>query len=266
MMLYPKEAIILAGGMGTRLQSVVSDVPKPMAPVAGRPFLEYIFPLLRQVEVKKVVLSVGYKWETILAHFGYRFQGIDIEYAVETVPLGTGGGIRLAFSKTNSPQVLVVNGDTLFLHDLMMHWEMHQFYSEGALVSIALREMKHFDRYGTVELYKNERIKAFHEKKPMESGLINAGIYVIDRELWGKVDVPERFSFEKDILERYVRKLRFMGYIHDGYFIDIGIPEDYAKANAELGQLRFPNPKEMEEKLGHGQEKDDDTDSDEIPH
>jgi D-glycero-alpha-D-manno-heptose 1-phosphate guanylyltransferase len=240
MMLYPKEAIILAGGMGTRLQSVVSDVPKPMAPVGGRPFLEYLFPMLQRMEVKKVVLSVGYKWETILAHFGYKFQGIEIDYAVETVPLGTGGGIRLAFAKTNSPQVLVLNGDTFFHHDLMLHWEMHQFYSKGALVSIALKEMKDFDRYGTVELHKNERIKAFREKERKESGLINAGVYVIDRELWAKVDVPERFSFEKDVLEAYVRRLRFMGYVHEGYFVDIGIPEDYARANVDLPKLLSP--------------------------
>jgi D-glycero-alpha-D-manno-heptose 1-phosphate guanylyltransferase len=239
MMLYPEEAIILAGGMGTRLASVVSDVPKPMAPVAGRPFLEYIFPLLKRVGVKKVVLSVGHKWEVILAHFGYHWLGMDIEYAVETVPLGTGGGIKLAFEKTRSEQVLVLNGDTLFLHNLDMFWETYQLFNPGALIGLALKEMKDFDRYGTVDLYKNERIKAFREKQALSIGLINAGVYIIDRSLWSLVDVPEKFSFEKDILERYVRKLRFDGYKFEGYFIDIGIPEDFAKANRDLANMEF---------------------------
>ena len=242
MMLYPEEAIILAGGMGTRLQSVVSEVPKPMAPVAGKPFLEYLFPMLKQVGVKRVVLSVGHKWEVIQAHFGANFMGIEVDYAVESTPLGTGGGIKLAFEKTTSQHVLVLNGDTLFLHDLMLHWEMHQMWNEGALISLALKEMRDFDRYGTVEIYKNERVKAFREKQPKESGLINAGVYVIDRELWNLVDVPEKFSFEKDVLERYVRKLRFMGYKHEGYFIDIGIPEDYEKANRDLVNFDWTIP------------------------
>ncbi|MFM2376776.1 MAG: D-glycero-alpha-D-manno-heptose 1-phosphate guanylyltransferase [Bacteroidota bacterium] len=238
----PKEAIILAGGMGTRLQSVVSDVPKPMAPVAGRPFLEHLFPMLREANVRRVVLSVGYKSETIMAHFGDRHGGIDIAYAVEPVPLGTGGAIRLAFEQTRMPQVLVLNGDTLFRYDLRKHWEMHRRLGKGALVSVALKEMRDFDRYGTVEVYKNHRIKAFHEKKPMGEGLINAGIYVIDRDLWGMVDVPEQFSFEKDILERHVQRLRFMGCQQEGYFIDIGIPEDYARANRDLAAQQQPEP------------------------
>lgn len=234
MMQHPEEAIILAGGMGTRLQSVVSEVPKPMAPVAGKPFLEYIFPVLKRVGVRKVVLSVGHKWEVISDHFGDRWLGMDIEYAVETEPRGTGGGIKLAFKKTETQHVLVLNGDTLFLHDLFRLWENHNLLNPGALISISLKEMKNFDRYGTVELYQDERIKAFREKQAMDSGLINAGVYIIDRDLWDIVDVPEKFSFEKDVLERYVDKLRFMGYKHEGYFIDIGIPEDFARANVDL--------------------------------
>jgi D-glycero-alpha-D-manno-heptose 1-phosphate guanylyltransferase len=234
---HPEEVIVLAGGMGTRLATVVSDVPKPMAPVAGRPFLEYLFPMLARAGVRKVVLSVGHLWEVILAHFGNHWLGMDIAYAVETVPLGTGGGIKLAFEKTQADDVLVLNGDTLFLHDLLQHWECHQASKGEAIISLALKEMQDFDRYGTVELRKDGRIKAFREKQPMERGLINAGVYIVNRKLWDLVEVPEKFSFEKDILERHVHDLQFMGFKHDGYFIDIGIPEDYARANQDLADL-----------------------------
>jgi D-glycero-alpha-D-manno-heptose 1-phosphate guanylyltransferase len=149
------------------------------------------------------------------------------------------------------------------LHDLMMHFELHQWYGDGSLVSVALTEMNDFDRYGTVELYKNERIKSFHEKRPMKNGLINAGVYVIDRDLWNQVDVPEKFSFEKDVLERYVRKLRFMGFKHDGYFIDIGVPEDYEKANRDLVMLKFPDPAALDDKPNSDDEID--LDNEELP-
>ncbi|MFN8397960.1 MAG: nucleotidyltransferase family protein [Bacteroidia bacterium] len=229
---HPREAILLAGGMGTRLRSVVTDLPKPMAPVAGKPFLEHLFPSLKAAGIEHAVLSVGYKWEVIEAHFGREFMGISLDYAVEEQPLGTGGGIKLAFEKTTEQHVMVLNGDTLFRIDLAEHWRRH--VTGGGLVSLALKPMRDFDRYGTVELGADERILAFKEKQPLKEGLINAGIYAMDRGIWGKLDLPERFSFEQDVLERQVGRLNFKGFVQDGYFIDIGIPEDYAKADADL--------------------------------
>jgi D-glycero-alpha-D-manno-heptose 1-phosphate guanylyltransferase len=234
---YPHEAIVLAGGMGTRLQTVVRDIPKPMASVDGRPFLEYVLAQLPGIGIQRVVLSVGYKWEVILAHFGHSFMGMEIDYAVEEQPLGTGGGIKLAFDKTTSEQVLVLNGDTLFACDLRWHFAQHT--TDGGLISLALKEMHDFDRYGSVEVDADRRVMGFKEKQALDYGLINAGVYVIDRALWAKVDVAEKFSFEKDILERYVGALSFMGYKQDGYFIDIGIPEDYARAQMELPNLQL---------------------------
>lgn len=229
---HPREAILLAGGMGTRLRSVVTDLPKPMAPVGGRPFLEHLFPMLQAAGIEHAVLSVGYKWEVIEAHFGREFMGIALDYAVEEQPLGTGGGIKLAFGKTTEQHVLVLNGDTLFKIDLAEHWRRH--VAGGGLVSLALKPMRDFDRYGTLELGAEERIVAFKEKQPLREGLINAGIYAIDRGIWDAVDLPERFSFEQDVLEREVGRLNFKGFVQDGYFIDIGIPEDFARANVEL--------------------------------
>lgn len=236
----PQEAIILAGGMGTRLQSVVRDVPKPMAMVGGKPFLEYVIHMLEMHGIRKAVLSVGHLWEVIFEHFGYNWRGVEMDYAIETEPLGTGGGIKLAFEKTKSQDVFVLNGDTMFLVSLFDHWRWHQDNSKGALISLGLAEMTNFDRYGTVELDDEGRVKAFHEKRPMALGQINAGLYIVNRDLWKYVDVPTKFSFEKDILERYVGELRFSGCVHEGYFVDIGIPEDFARAQTEIRQFYWP--------------------------
>lgn len=228
----PDEAIVLAGGMGTRLRSVLTDLPKPMAPIVDKPFLEYVLNQLHATGFKKVIFSVGYKWELIQAHFGSNFKGMTIAYAVENVPLGTGGGIRLAFEQTTGQNVCVFNGDTMFKLDIQSFYAQH--IANDAMMSIALKPMENFDRYGTVACNEGHRITVFEEKKQTAKGLINAGVYLINRELWKEVDVTQNFSFEKDIMERYLETLRFMGFAFDAYFIDIGIPADYAQAQIDL--------------------------------
>lgn len=175
------EIIILAGGLGTRLRSVVSEVPKCMAPVAGKPFLWYLLKYLARYDVSKVVLSVGYlreviyKWiDEVRDDFSFGF-----DYAVEEEPLGTGGGIKLALSKTLADDVLVLNGDTYFNVDLNVFYEEH--HSHSAAVSLALKPMAVFDRYGAVEVDENCVIKAFHEKQYCKAGLINGGVYLINK-------------------------------------------------------------------------------------
>ena len=226
---YP--AIILAGGLGTRLRSVINDLPKPMAPVNGKPFLHYIFQYLVREGVKNVVLSVGYKHEAIKEFFGDAYLGIKIQYSVEEEPLGTGGGIKHAFDLIDGP-AYVLNGDTFFGVNL---WALNEFYFDTKSdIALAIKPLENFDRYGTVQMDATNRLTKFEEKKLVEKGLINGGIYFFDKQLWNKVDVPQKFSFEKDVLEKYVADLRFGGDVFNGYFIDIGIPEDYNKARHDF--------------------------------
>ncbi|MBP5496646.1 MAG: nucleotidyltransferase family protein [Bacteroidales bacterium] len=229
----PKQAIILAGGFGTRLQGVVKDVPKPMAPVNGLPFLTYILDYLIEYQYNKVILSVGYLHEKIEAYFGNQYKSLEIDYAVETEPLGTGGGILFAMSKCVTDNVLVINGDTMFKVDLA---EFEQFHAEkNALLSIVLREVEDVSRYGSVTIGNDNLIVLFAEKQvTFGRGYINGGVYLINRELFRKYPQPQKFSFEKDLMTRFYRQELFYAMPSDGYFIDIGIPEDYARAQTEL--------------------------------
>lgn len=232
------EVIILAGGLGTRLRSEVKDVPKCMAPVAGKPFLWYLLTYLKRYPVSRVILSVGYLREVIkdwIAANGNRFP-YEIDYAVEEVPLGTGGGIRLALDKCRDENVVVLNGDTFF--DVDLDRFMAEHVAHPASVSIAMKPMHDFDRYGRVIVdLDTDRIEQFCEKEPCTDGLINGGVYAINR---GRLDLsalPDKFSFEKEVLEPESAMSNVYGYVFDGYFIDIGIPEDYHKADREFPKL-----------------------------
>lgn len=232
------EVIILAGGLGTRLRSEVKDVPKCMAPVAGRPFLWYLLTYLRRYPVTRVILSVGYLREVIkdwIYEHGDEFP-FAIDYAVEETPLGTGGGIRLALGQCREDNVIVLNGDTFFDVDLPRLVADHKL--RPASISIALKPMRDFDRYGRVLTDKaSGEIVRFCEKEPCAEGLINGGVYVISRSKLSMSHLPEKFSFEKDVLEPESAQGRVYGFVFDGYFIDIGIPEDYHKADREFPGL-----------------------------
>ncbi len=224
------DVIILAGGMGTRLKEVISDVPKPMAPIKNKPFLEYILNWLSGYEsVSKFVLAVGYKSEIIKNHFGQSYQNIPITYADEYDPLGTGGAILNALKACSSNEVLIVNGDTYFPIDIDKLQKFHQEQSKP--LSLALKKMTDFDRYGTVEI-KQDMIIKFNEKKYCQEGLINGGIYVINKNWIEQQEYPLKFSFEKNVLEEIVSLNLLNGKIFDNDFVDIGIPEDYKKAES----------------------------------
>ncbi len=228
------DVIILAGGFGTRLQSVVKDVPKPMAPVADIPFLEWLINYLSKSNPNKIILSTGYKHEIIEAHFGKSFKNIPIVYSIETDPLGTGGAIKKAFDLVSTENCLVLNGDTFLQID---HPNFLNFHSKNkALFTMALKPMKNPARYGTVET-EGETIKKFNEKNPdLAEGLINTGVYLMKKEILKHFPEQEKFSFETDFMELKTGEIEMKSYITDDYFIDIGIPEDYKKANDE-----FPN-------------------------
>ena len=227
------EVIILAGGLGTRLRSAIGEVPKPMAPVDGKPFLHYQFLWLESYGVDKVVLSIGYKAGMITDHFGQKFNGISIEYAIEKEPLGTGGAILYAMRKTGGDRVLIVNGDTWFPVDIGRLVEEHE--SAAARLTIALKKMTNFSRYGTVELEGN-RIVGFREKQEMSVGLINGGIYLMDRSFVENSVNMKKFSFETDILEKRVETGAIAGVVFDVPFIDIGVPGDYMGAGEVIKQ------------------------------
>jgi D-glycero-alpha-D-manno-heptose 1-phosphate guanylyltransferase len=230
-MLKTKEAIILAGGLGTRLKGVISDIPKPMAPVANYPFLKYILDYLTKQGIERVVLSVGYKYEVIKDYFSDNYNNIKLVYSVEENPLGTGGGIRLAVDKLKGETVFIINGDTFFDVDLEAQ-ELLALSSKSDLC-LALKVMKGFDRYGSVELLEN-RIVNFKEKQFVEKGLINGGVYWLKKDLLNSFKSGEKFSFEQDVMEKELSNKVISGFVTDTYFIDIGIPEDYKQANIDF--------------------------------
>ena len=229
-------AIILAGGFGTRLQSVVKDVPKPMADINGKPFLEYLLEYLLQFNITKVVLSVGYKQEIIKNYFKNNYNGIDIKYSCEDEPLGTGGAIKKALRllDTNDSKVLILNGDTFFKTDISK-LEKSNSIAE-ADITLSLKQMDNFDRYGAVEIEKNI-IKSFEEKRFYKRAYINCGVYVINKSIFDKITTSYKFSFE-EFLEKSLSDLKVSSFVsNDSYFIDIGIPSDYEKAKINFKEL-----------------------------
>jgi D-glycero-alpha-D-manno-heptose 1-phosphate guanylyltransferase len=227
-----KECIILAGGLGTRLRSAVPDLPKCMAPVAGKPFLAHVIEYFRQQGIEKFIFSLGYKHEVIQAYLKAEYAGLAKQYVVEKEPLGTGGAIQLACRRATEKNVLILNGDTLFSIQLPALTAFHQQHQ--AHCTLALKPMQQFDRYGVVEVAANGAIKSFKEKQFYESGLINGGIYALQVAAFLKEGLPEKCSFEKDYLEKLYTVRPMYGIVQDEYFIDIGIPEDFEKANREL--------------------------------
>lgn len=234
-----KEAIILAGGFGTRLQSVVNDVPKPMAPVNQEPFLNYIFAYLKFYGIEHVVLSTCYLAEKIADYYGNEFLGIKISYTKEVEPLGTGGGIRLALEKCLTKEVLVLNGDSFFDVDLNSYYNQHELCKSDC--SLALRKVDNAARYGTIKLGDTFVIKAFKEKDSIEQpGLINGGVYILNRKLFlNKTDAHKAFSIEKDFFEKRIKEITIFGFEYQSYFIDIGIPEDYKKAQEDFKNFKY---------------------------
>ncbi len=225
-----KQAIILAGGLGTRLRAVVPDLPKPLAPVAGRPFLAWVLDALAAQNFAAVTLSVGYRHELIEEAIGTRWQDMRVNYAIEAEPLGTGGAIKHALSLTDASNVFVLNGDTFLSLDYDMMLKRHR--DEHAKLSIAAAPVQDIGRYGGLSLDIQGRVAAFLEKGGTGAGLINGGTYLLSRDLFDAFDLPSRFSFETDIMQSHLAELKPYVFATSGLFIDMGIPEDYTRAQA----------------------------------
>jgi D-glycero-alpha-D-manno-heptose 1-phosphate guanylyltransferase len=238
-----KEAIILAGGLGTRLRTAVPDLPKCMAPVAGKPFIYYVIDYFHKQGIENFILSLGYKHEVIQEYVQTRMTNINFTFSIEEEPLGTGGAFRLACKKAKEKTVLALNGDTLFKVDLNKLIPFHHMC--GADCTLSLKPMRNFERYGVVGLNNDYSIRAFHEKKYYEAGLINGGVYALNVQKFQQEELPEKFSFEKDYLELLYSTRRMYGVVQDEYFIDIGIPEDYKRAQIDFEKFNLQENSEF---------------------
>jgi len=227
------EAIVLAGGFGTRLRQVVADVPKPMAPIAGRPFLEILLRSLAQKGFSRVVLSLGFMAAKITSHFGSRFAELDLAYVVEDAPLGTGGATRLAATACTRDHVFVFNGDTYLDLEAVQLEQQWQARRHPIVVG---RQVSDTTRYGRL-VVDGDRITSFAEKGIAGAGLINAGCYVLATDALAHFPLNHPFSIETDYLVPEVVCAAVDVFVTEGMFIDIGIPEDYARAQMLLEAL-----------------------------
>ena len=230
-------AIILAGGLGTRLREVVSHVPKPLAPINGRPFLEYQLDYWIEQGVIAFVISVGYMHQHIIGHFGDEYRGVPIDYSVESTPLGTGGAFLLAAQYIFGDEpFLLLNGDTFFEVDLSALQRFH--CKKNADWTFSMFRADRSGRYMGVEVDSNNRIVEFYSQQSEERALVNGGVYYISpkavaHEHW---QVGDKGSLESDLVPAALESgADFYAFECSGKFIDIGVPADYVRAASLLG-------------------------------
>jgi NDP-sugar pyrophosphorylase family protein len=234
------QAVVLCGGLGTRLRATVGEVPKALAPIAGRPFLSVLFSRLMQAGILDIILCTGHGSQAIEAFYGDGARyAMTISYSIEHEPLGTGGALKHAEAAIHSNPFLLLNGDSLVELDMSAFLRSH--HDSGALATITLTRVSHPDRYGSVELDAQGAVVQFSEKSTAHKGsvslqniLINAGVYALERRVLREIPALRRpLSFEREILPGLIGRGLF-GFPTDGFFIDIGIPEDYQRAQTEI--------------------------------
>lgn len=221
------EAVILAGGFGTRLQSIVKDVPKPLAPVAGRPFIAYLLDLLANQGISKVILATGHLADVVERVLGDTWRGMTLTYSVETVPLGTGGALAMAQRHLSGDAFFVLNGDTYLDLDYSL-FDAFASKQEGG-ICVALADVSDVSRYGAVRT-SGVRVTGFSEKGEAGPGQINAGVYRLSRDLVRTFPDTNSFSFERAVLVPNAAVGAVSMYSQTKGFIDIGVPEDYERA------------------------------------
>lgn len=220
---------ILAGGVGTRLTSLTKEKPKVLAQVSEHPFLEYLLHQLNRANFKKAILCTGYLSDQVEKTFGRTYKNLHIYYSSEQIPLGTAGSLRKALPLLNSETILVMNGDSFCAVNFNIFWQFHLRKNSNA--SIILTHVADTSRYGKVKIRSDDSIIEFQEKKRRSgAGLINAGIYMINKTFIAEIPEGKEISIEKDIFPKWINK-RFYGYRCNNNFIDIGTPEDYAHAD-----------------------------------
>lgn len=237
-MILPR-VLILAGGLGTRLSAVIKDVPKPMAPIAGRPFLEYQIEFLKRQGFREFTLLIGHLSHIIQEHFGTGEKfGVHIEYSVEHEPLGTGGAIRQAMESSTAQSFLVLNGDSLFTADYLRFLKFAK-----PPVSLALKYTSDLSRFGSVKIDSNYTVTGFFEKSDAsKDGYINAGAYYLTRDAL-KLMPQGKFSFETQVLTPLSKGENVLGIPCGGLFVDIGTPESFAWSQDHLPDWLKQTPK-----------------------
>lgn len=224
------DCIILAGGMGTRLRSVVPHLPKGLAPIQGVPFLHVMVKELSRLPlVSKIIFALGYLAQTIIDSF--QGSSVPLYFSCEETPLGTGGAIRKALALAETEQVLVLNGDTYLNWSLDDMLSLHQ--RKGADISIACKELEDAGRFGTIQLSSEGRIEAFHEKQS-GSGLVSCGVYLFRKTLFHNVPFKDPFSLEREGFPHFLKSHKLVGFVTEGTFIDIGTPESYIESQTLL--------------------------------
>jgi len=224
-------ALILSGGLGTRLRSIVPDRPKVLAPVAGRPYLAHLLDKLVETGLRRVVLCTGYRADQVRAEFGARYRGLGLLYSEESQPLGTAGALRLALAHVDSRTLLVLNGDSYCAADLHTFWRFHHRQPSEQAASLLLTEVADTRRYGRVSVDAAGRITRFLEKSQASGrGLINAGIYLLDRALVESIPTGRAVSLERDLFPTLIGSGVY-GFASSSAFIDIGTAESYAAAD-----------------------------------
>lgn len=225
------DAIILAGGKGTRLKNLISHVPKPLAPINGIPFLDFLISFLQtQKEINKIILSVGYKKAKIIK----RYKNLEnLFFSEETLPLGTGGAIKKALNLTESKTVLILNGDTYIEFSLKNLWKFH--LEKKSDITVLSNYKKNISRYGSLIIDKNtQKILSFNEKKEKNNGYVNAGIYLINRSEFDSFNLMNAFSLEKDFFPLAIKTKNIFGFKVSSTFIDIGTENSYLEAQKIL--------------------------------
>jgi len=229
----PDTLVVLAGGLGTRLRSVVPDLAKPMAPVAGKPFLEYLLRRWVRLGIERFVLSVGFKHETITNYFGESFEGVPITYVIEHSPAGTGGGLLLSAAEVEG-NFFALNGDTFFDVDVAEMVRIHEAHTADWTFALFRSEDK--ERYMSVSVDGQGFIRAFGQAPDTASFLVNGGVYLIRKAAIDHLSVSQApLSLESELLPSLLSSgARMLGVEQKGSFIDIGVPGDYARAAATI--------------------------------
>lgn len=227
------EILILAGGFGTRLRSEVPDLPKPLAPVAGRPFLAYLLDRYAAAGMTRAILATGYLGDVVEQTIGARWAGMEVVYSREDTPLGTGGAIAAAARLARGTGLHVCNGDTYLEYSPVAL----EAAADGLPMAIALARVEDVSRYGAVDVAQG-RVQRFHEKRPGGAGLINAGSYFLGADALAALPGEGAFSFEKQVLEPAAARGEVGALVNTAAFIDIGVPEDFQRAQGLFARER----------------------------